>query len=139
MCNTYSSWLWTNNELHFVLALQCLSEDTVHMPLSQRDSPETVSDNNSIYWTNVMWGYIPKGLKIIVREDCWGFICVLRCLLSGFPQVTSIHHTNQQMAINKSNLITVKDHSLPLDVDRLLPVTSKRATDVSLSLESNSM
>lgn len=42
----------------------------------------------------------------------------LWCLLSGFPQVASIHHTNQLMAINKSHLITIKDHFLPLDIDR---------------------
>lgn len=46
MCN--------NNRVNFILALQCLSEDPAHRSLSQRDSPETVSDENLVYHTNGM-------------------------------------------------------------------------------------
>lgn len=61
----------------------------------------------------------------------------LWCLLSGFLQVASIHYTNQQMTVNKSHLITIKDHFLPLDMNEQLPVALKRGTN--LSLGSNSM
>lgn len=65
------------------------------------------------------------------------FHSALWCLLSGFLRVVPIHHTNQLMAVNKSHLITIKYHFLPLDMNEQLPVTLKRGTN--LNIRSNSM
>lgn len=53
--------------MYIILSLQCLSEAAVDRP-SEIHSSESVSEENLVCWTDVMWGYISKATKIKLSE-----------------------------------------------------------------------
>lgn len=75
ICNTYYPciiWIWTNNGAHFTLAFQYLSEDT--LDVCHRGSSGNASEENLVYWNDIMWGFTSKRSRKAVRENCRGHL-----------------------------------------------------------------